>query len=255
VQWTQTTATLPSTFSICANDSFVFSCSLNGVVRSSDAGATWQPTALNNDFIVSLLATGSELFAGSDFGGVYRTTNNGVDWTRGDRDSLFNITLFQTGTDLYDGADRGIFRSTDRGVHWTLFGLTGSISTVGSIAASGTHMFALTNSGTRFWVRSNPFATAVSPVDQQPVHMSLDQNYPNPFNPSTTIRYTLSVSSYVTLVITDLLGRPVATLVNEPKRAGTYDVPVTNSQLASGVYFYTLRAGEYLMTRKLVMLK
>jgi hypothetical protein len=85
--------------------------------------------------------------------------------------------------------------------------------------------------------------------------MSLDQNYPNPFNPSTTIRYTLSVSSYVTLVITDLLGRQVATLVNEPKRAGTYDVPVMNSQLASGVYFYTLRAGEYLMTRKLVMLK
>ncbi|MDP1994401.1 MAG: T9SS type A sorting domain-containing protein, partial [Ignavibacteria bacterium] len=87
----------------------------------------------------------------------------------------------------------------------------------------------------------------------------LFQNYPNPFNPSTVINYQLAVNSFVTLKVYDMLGNEVATLVNEEKSAGTYEVEfhsaVDNQQLASGIYFYQLRTDDFVATKKLVMMK
>jgi len=88
-----------------------------------------------------------------------------------------------------------------------------------------------------------------------PNNFSLSQNYPNPFNPSTTIRYTLSKSSYVTLKVYNILGKEVATLVNEQKPSGTFEVTFTANNLASGVYFYSLRAGNFVSTKKLILMK
>ena len=70
---------------------------------------------------------------------------------------------------------------------------------------------------------------------------NLIQNYPNPFNPNTTIHYSISKQSFVTLKVYDLLGREVATLINEEKQAGNYEVEFDGSNLPSGVYFYQLR--------------
>jgi hypothetical protein len=86
---------------------------------------------------------------------------------------------------------------------------------------------------------------------------SLDQNYPNPFNPSTTIRYQISKSSIVTLKIYDVLGREVTTLVNEKQQAGKYSVQLsaTGHRLSSGVYFYQLKAGSFISTKKMILLK
>jgi enterochelin esterase family protein len=83
----------------------------------------------------------------------------------------------------------------------------------------------------------------------------LYQNYPNPFNPSTVIRYQLSVNSHITLRVHDLLGREVATLVNEEKSAGIYKVSFDASQLPSGVYYYRLQAGDFSKTKKMILLK
>ena len=84
---------------------------------------------------------------------------------------------------------------------------------------------------------------------------SLEQNYPNPFNPSTVISYQLPVSTNVTLKVYDLLGREVATLVDESKPAGSYEVEFDASQLSSGVYLYKLTTGEYTAAKKLMLLK
>jgi len=86
---------------------------------------------------------------------------------------------------------------------------------------------------------------------------SLDQNYPNPFNPSTTIKYQISKSSFVTLKIYDVLGREVTTLVNTKQQAGRYSVQLsaTDHQLSSGVYFYQLKAGSFISTKKMILLK
>lgn len=90
-----------------------------------------------------------------------------------------------------------------------------------------------------------------------PNSFSLAQNYPNPFNPSTVISYQIPVGSYVTLKVFDSLGKEIATLVDEFKQPGNYNskFSIQNYQLPTGVYFYQLRAGQFVSTKKLLFLK
>jgi len=102
--------------------------------------------------------------------------------------------------------------------------------------------------------------TAVNNESSIPSEFKLAQNYPNPFNPSTMISYQLPVSSDVTLKVYDLLGREVVTLVDEFKPAGSYEVEFSShsgedQNLTSGIYFYSLNAGEFVETKKLMLLK
>ena len=90
-----------------------------------------------------------------------------------------------------------------------------------------------------------------------PTTFILEQNYPNPFNPTTKIKYQITNLSFVSLKVFDVLGKKVATLVNEEKTAGSYEVEFStnNLQLTSGIYFYTLSAGSFIETKKMVLLK
>lgn len=102
--------------------------------------------------------------------------------------------------------------------------------------------------------------TSVEEVKNFPLSFSLSQNYPNPFNPNTKIRYTIPgvetlLATSVQLKVFDILGNEVATLVDEYKPAGSYDVDFDASYLSSGVYFYKLQAGSFVETRKLMLLK
>ncbi len=93
-------------------------------------------------------------------------------------------------------------------------------------------------------------------------NFSLEQNYPNPFNPSTKISFTIPASPLpfgkgtgVRLVVYDVLGNEIATLVNEEKSAGTYEVEFIPKNLTSGIYFYQLKAGSLVQTKKMILLK
>lgn len=88
-----------------------------------------------------------------------------------------------------------------------------------------------------------------------PKKFDLSQNYPNPFNPSTVIQYQLPDDAFVSLKVYDVLGREVATLVDESKHAGYYEATFSASSLGSGVYFYRMTAGEYNAIRKLLVVK
>jgi hypothetical protein len=88
-----------------------------------------------------------------------------------------------------------------------------------------------------------------------PTHFSLDQNYPNPFNPSTTIAFGIPKASFVSLKAYNLLGQPVATLVNERLEAGSYKVPFDATGLPSGVYVYRLASGTFVSTKRMVLMK
>jgi hypothetical protein len=98
-------------------------------------------------------------------------------------------------------------------------------------------------------------------VDFTPKEFVLYQNYPNPFNPSTVISYQLPVISNVTLKVYDILGNEIATLVNEEKQPGVYEVEFGNVgtsrdlSLPSGVYFYQLKTGSFSSIKKMVLLK
>lgn len=97
--------------------------------------------------------------------------------------------------------------------------------------------------------------TDTTPSQGIPNQFALEQNYPNPFNPATTIRYQLPAFGPVVLKVYDVLGREVATLVNEEKAAGKYSVTWNASSMSSGVYFYRLQAGAHSETKKLLVLK
>ncbi|MEE9288953.1 MAG: T9SS type A sorting domain-containing protein [Bacteroidota bacterium] len=102
------------------------------------------------------------------------------------------------------------------------------------------------------------FTSTITGIDDQepiPKRFYLEQNYPNPFNPSTTIRYGIPSRSHVVLKIYDLLGQELATLVDEEKVAGRYEVMWDAVGFSSGVYFYRLKTGEYVETRRLLVMK
>ena len=95
-------------------------------------------------------------------------------------------------------------------------------------------------------------------ADEDPVivnEFNLEQNYPNPFNPSTKINYTLAERSNVTIKVYDVLGNEIATLINTTQEAGAYDVNFDASQLSSGLYIYTLNAGNFTSSKKMMLLK
>ncbi len=87
------------------------------------------------------------------------------------------------------------------------------------------------------------------------INYELSQNYPNPFNPTTAIGYQLTAGGFVTLKVFNVLGREVATLVNQPMTSGNHQVTFDASSLGSGVYFYRLSSGSFSATRKLLLLK
>jgi hypothetical protein len=97
--------------------------------------------------------------------------------------------------------------------------------------------------------------TAVAEQKERPAEFVLEQNYPNPFNPVTTIEFGIPVSGFLSLKIYDVQGREVATVVEGVQDAGFKSVEFDASRLASGVYFYQLRAGRFLSTRKMLVVR
>lgn len=107
---------------------------------------------------------------------------------------------------------------------------------------------------------NQPVDVEEKPEEILPEGFALYQNYPNPFNPSTTIRYTIpldagSETQEVSLKVYDVLGNEIATLVNDEKESGNYTVEFNASYLSSGVYFYQLKAGDFVQTRKMLLAK
>ena len=144
---------------------------------------------------------------------------------------------------------------------------------------SNPHLAYLTNNDTVFisivwehstediseiWIAKSIYDPVIGAVDDKSVinySVELNQNYPNPFNPSTTISYEIPAASQVELKIYDVLGREVSTIVDEYQNAGTYNAifntqqTTNNRQLTSGIYFYKLKANNYLEVKKMLLLK
>ena len=117
---------------------------------------------------------------------------------------------------------------------------------------------AANDAGTSDWSVVWSFRTLVTSVEVTlgiPAEFSLSQNYPNPFNPSTVIRYGLPHRSHVTLETFDHIGQRITVLLDIDQEAGYHTVVFEGRGLATGVYFYRLRAGDFTETRKLVLLR
>jgi hypothetical protein len=106
-----------------------------------------------------------------------------------------------------------------------------------------------------YWTDSVQVVVGVDKENFQLLAYKLEQNYPNPFNPSTTIQYSLKERTSVELILYDILGRVVEVLVNEEQGAGYYKVDFNAGSLASGIYLYRLKAGSFIETKKMLLIK
>jgi arabinogalactan endo-1,4-beta-galactosidase len=101
----------------------------------------------------------------------------------------------------------------------------------------------------------NSIPSDISVLDELPQSIQLYQNYPNPFNPATSIQYAIDSRQFVSLKVYDVLGNEVVTLVNEEKPAGNYQIDFIATDITSGIYFYKLRAGEFIKSKKMILFK
>ena len=122
------------------------------------------------------------------------------------------------------------------------------------------------NNKTDIWQAVTQFYLSLSDMNENRINKNdyfLSQNYPNPFNPTTKIKYSIppvvnvnfASTTWVRLKVYNILGREVATLVNEEKPAGVYVITWDAKNLASGVYFYKIEAGNYIAAKKMVLIK
>ena len=142
-----------------------------------------------------------------------------------------------------------------------LYALTGETTFTDRITEAGQYYYFVT-AYSRNWVEGEPSnvvehftATSVESGDEIASAFKLDQNYPNPFNPTTQIRYAIGESVHTNLTVYDALGREVATLVNETMPVGNHSVMFNAENLSSGVYIYILRAGDVMLTQKMMLVK
>ncbi|NWG28991.1 MAG: T9SS type A sorting domain-containing protein, partial [Ignavibacteriaceae bacterium] len=117
------------------------------------------------------------------------------------------------------------------------------------------YLYAATLGGGVYRYDKNNITSVENTSTETPTSFSLEQNYPNPFNPSTKISWQSPVGSHQTLKIYDVLGNEVATLVDEFRVAGRYEINFDATGLASGIYLYRIQAGSFVETKKMILLK
>ncbi len=229
-----------------------------GVAKSVDGGENW--TAMDNSYpYIWKLAIDNEgnLFAGTYGNGLYKSVD-GESWSCSNEginsQHIYSINFDNDNNAYVCSWSAGIFASTNSGENWESLGMEGMGASSVMLEPESNSIVVGTADGAVF---SRP-AVVVGIEDDEvktPTTFELKQNYPNPFNPSTTIKYSIAKASFVTLKIYDILGKEVATLVNDTQKQGEYEVHFNAKNLASGMYIYQIKADNFVSSKKLMLMK
>jgi photosystem II stability/assembly factor-like uncharacterized protein len=231
------------------------------VYRSTDNGDNWlaADSGMTSRYVYAFAIAGGLLFAGTD-GGIFVSTNDGRSWTsRMNGLPQTGIQAFAvSGEDLFVSTwvPGKVFLSTDLGESWrpVYEGLPSSCL-ISTLAAGRGYLWVGTG-GLGVWRRPlSDMITGICGFSSVAGSLQLSQNYPNPFNPSTTIRYGLPHKTAVQLSVYNTLGQQVALLQNGEMEAGYHEVQFDGRSLSSGVYFYRIQAGDYVTTKRLLLLR
>jgi hypothetical protein len=202
-------------------------------------------------------------FSGFGAGKIYKTTNGGTNWTNisgnlpdsPTNDGLIYHPGYSTSYYLV-AMDIGVFMTSDWGTTWIELA-NGLPNTVAmhldyNLSANkiriGTH-------GRGTYEISGYLNYIVNYNNEIPKNYELSQNYPNPFNPSTRIKFAIKQNEFVNLVVYDILGKKVSTLLDKKLDAGTYEVNFDGSNLSSGIYFFKLTTNNFSEVRKMMLTK
>lgn len=199
----------------------------------------------------------NEGIAVGEYGRYTKTTNGGLDWIAYNAPGSVHMYKLKFINEFigYAGGLWGVLVTTNGGNNWQL--QTGSQYPLRSLDFADSMVgLAVGDQGTIIRTTTGGFTGFGSLSSNIPVEYCLNQNYPNPFNPKTKINYDIPKNSFVKLIIYDILGREVIRLVNnEFKQPGRYVVEFNGTNLASGVYFYRIEAGDYVNSKKMVLVK
>jgi photosystem II stability/assembly factor-like uncharacterized protein len=252
-------------------------CNSNGeiILNTTDGGITWteQWSSPENGLVNVCFNDLNNGWAVGPSGTILHTTNGGTIWTEIDETAgdvmgvcftdVNNGWIVGGGLDSLGYTFSTIFHTDNGGTTWTQLesGTTSILSSVHFIDAntgwavgdSGTILHT-TNGGVSFVEEEQ--------IGEGPTEFLLSQNYPNPFNPSTKIEYSVPQTSQVQIKVFDVLGKKIETLVDEEKPAGEYEVEFNTTSHSSevrnrpsGIYFYQIKAGNYIETKKMVLLR
>jgi photosystem II stability/assembly factor-like uncharacterized protein len=247
--------------SIAVIDPLVYAGTNSGIFSTSNNGSSWTAAGLEGASVNALAVIGPQLFAGTG-SGVYVKGSSGT-WSLTGFQNTEIVSLKALGTNLFAVAHNGVYISTDNGTNWDLISQNLPVSG-GCLDIAFNSDFAFISIGNGEGLYRRPLAEVIGIQvisTEIPFDFSLSQNYPNPFNPTTKIRFEIPLSRGVSegrgvsLLVYDLLGREVATLVNEELKPGTYEVKWNASNFPSGVYFYKLNSGNFVETNKMILLK
>ncbi len=257
--------------SLSSIDSNIFVGGDNGLFLSTDHGESW---AIVNDTLVDIsvfASSGSNIFGGSPLlpscglcpppppSGLFRSTDNGKSWvllTSGIPKASLTFSLAAEGSVIIVAMDQRVYCSTNSGDTWD--NVTEGLPDIAvlSLFSNESNVFVGTERA-GIWQRPLTEITAVKqPISTtMPTAFRLQQNFPNPFNPTTIISYELPADNVVSLEVYDMLGRKVKTLLSERQSAGAHSVTFNASSFSSGVYFYRLTTGNFVETKKLILIK
>jgi hypothetical protein len=164
-------------------------------------------------------------------------------------------SLAVSGTNLWAATDDGVFSTANSGNNWGAVNTGLTTPRIFSLTVAGTNLLAGSQGG-GVWRRPlNEVILDVEENGNRPIVHKLEQNYPNPFNPTTRIQFSIPVGTYgnTSLRVYDVLGKEVATLLNEQLQAGSYSATFDANGLSSGVYFYNLHTGNVSETKKMIL--
>ncbi len=240
------------------------------VKKSTDGGSTWSSSGggFNYEVIFALKVipgNPTTVYAGGFYSFGFGGTNSGLyslpygssNWTK-DIDNFYTSEVAynpNNPSEIYSSSfNAGIYRSTDGGNSWNSISNSLPYSISDAVCFDSNKVFAaFRNAG--IWETNSLITGIKNENGKLPSTFSLSQNFPNPFNPTTTINYSIPKSSFVSIKVYDLLGKEVATIVNEEKTAGNYSVTFNANKFSSGIYFYRMQSGKYAEAKKLILLK
>jgi photosystem II stability/assembly factor-like uncharacterized protein len=229
------------------------------VYKSTNFGLTWTfsaTTGTTNSYGVAFNDGSNGIAGGTN---IVRSTDGGATFTGiGTAPGTGNILgMDGEANNFWYLRGTGIFRSSNYGANFTqVYTASASQTDVDFINVGGClHGWSVGASGTIIKMRDSLITGVTNNYTEVPNEYRLEQNYPNPFNPATTINFALPVAGHVVLKIYDVTGKEAAVLVNDFRQQGSHSVNFNAAGLSSGIYFYTLKAGDFVSTRRMVLLK